>query len=64
MRTHHQVINTFQVKLRASLQARCYLVSALEQEESEGVVLEKCRGVSTLLPTCTSLDAANFFSTQ
>ena len=29
--------------------------------ESEGVVREKCRGVGSLLPTCTSTDATTFF---
>ena len=37
------------------------LFSILYLYESEGVVREKCRGVGSLLPACTSMDAATFF---
>ena len=37
------------------------LFSNLYLYESERVVREKCWGVSTLLPACTSTDAATFF---
>ena len=35
--------------------------SVLYLYESERVVREKCRGVSSLLPACSSTDAATFF---
>ena len=79
MRNIHQVINSLKRGLEPCLvsdleqgegrgtqegRRTSALFSILYLYESEGVVREKCRGVDSLLPACTSTDAASFFGIQ
>ena len=59
LRTNHQVGRTLKPAKRE--RPRALLILCLQEGDCKGIVQEKCWSAGTLLPACTSTDAATFF---